>query len=378
MKPLCRDVCAISGAKDVEHLYTFKEFPVFMGCVEQSPDQDLKADMSWWISPSSGLIQLKQLIPLETLYPESHGAGAIGKLWQQHHQAFARFITDHKPRKVLEIGGAHGILATEFMQLDQVEWTIVEPNPNPIEKCPARFIKGFFDNRFEFDNDLDTVVHSHVLEHIYEPNVFTKHLAEFMRPGMRLVFSVPNMQVMLERCYTNCINFEHTLYLTETYIEHLLSKHGFKIVNKEYFLDDHSIFFAAEPSDSVVPTLLSPELYKKNRDTYLNYTRYHEQLVKELNQQIRATELSVYLFGAHVFAQYLIAFGLDTSNIKRALDNDPNKQGKRLYGTHLSVRSPKILRDVSNPIVILKAGVYNAEIKEDIVSNINASTTFLE
>jgi len=60
------------------------------------------------------------------------------------------------------------------------------------------------------------------------------------------------------------------------------------------------------------------------------------------------------------------------------LDNDVNKQKKRLYGTELMVSSPKILADEEKPIVILKAGVYNDEVSEDILSNINSSTTFFE
>ena len=85
----------------------------------------------------------------------------------------------------------------------------------------------------------------------------------------------------------------------------------------------------------------------------------------------------MYLFGAHVFAQYLTAFGLDITRITSVLDNDSKKQGNRLYGTPLLVNSPKILKDVQNPVVILKAGVYKNEIKEDILQNINAKSRFL-
>ena len=108
------------------------------------------------------------------------------------------------------------------------------------------------------------------------------------------------------------------------------------------------------------------------------YVSYHEELIQELNHKMHDVTQPVYLFGAHVFAQYLIEFGLDISRIVSLLDNDPNKAGKRLYGTNLMVQSPKALRDVTNPIVILKAGVYNQEIKEDILGNINKSVTFFE
>ena len=44
----------------------------------------------------------------------------------------------------------------------------------------------------------------------------------------------------------------------------------------------------------------------------------------------------------------------------------------------MMVESPKILLDVDNPIVILKAGVYNQEVSNDIVNNINLDTIFWE
>ena len=92
---------------------------------------------------------------------------------------------------------------------------------------------------------------------------------------------------------------------------------------------------------------------------------------------MRATRRPVYLFGAHVFSQYLFAFGLETERIAAVLDNAETKQGKRLYGTDLSVLSPKILaRCPDEPVVILRAGVYNEEIKRDILDNINPRTEF--
>jgi hypothetical protein len=378
MNLIDRTKCVISGKHDIEPLYSFPKFPVFMGCMDQVEQDDLKIDMTWWISRGSGLIQLKQLLPLEILYPESHGAGAIGALWRKHHQAFAQFLSKINPTAVLEIGGAHGILAKEYQNFSSIPWTILEPNPSPVDGCKAHFIKGFFDDKFTFKGNLDTLVHSHLFEHIYDPDEFVHHLSKFMLTGTNLVFSIPNMQVMLDRKYTNCINFEHTIFLTEPYIEYLLAKYGFRLKLKEYFMDDHSIFYKAERDPTTEPKDLPSDLYDKNKSLYLNYIHYHESLITELNEKIEASESLVYLFGAHVFAQYLIAFGLNTEKICCILDNDPAKKGKRLYGTSLMVQSPKALREVSNPIVILKAGVYNTEIKKDILENINSKVRFLE
>ena len=49
------------------------------------------------------------------------------------------------------------------------------------------------------------------------------------------------------------------------------------------------------------------------------------------------------------------------------LDNDSNKHGKRLYGTDLVVKSPEIIKDINKPTIILRAGVYNDEIREQIL-----------
>lgn len=374
-----RSSCAITGDMDLEPLDELKGFPVFMGSVDSPASQDVTADMCWSISRKSGLVQLTKLIPLDILYSESHGSGDVGRLWDLHHKAFANFTADNAtPQSVLEIGGAHGRLCKEYVQLKNIPWTIIEPNPIPVQGCSARFIKGFFDEHFRYSEIFDTVIHSHVLEHIYKPTVFMSHLSGFMRAGQKLIFSLPNMHAMLTRKYTNCINFEHTMFLTEPYVEYLLSKHGFRLATKEYFMDDHSIFYSAVRDVEVKPVILPQNLYEKNKKLYIDYVDYHKMLIADLNQKMSETTQPIYLFGAHVFAQYLLEMGLNTAKIVSLLDNDPNKQGRRLYGTKLNVSSPKVLSDVSNPIVILKAGVYNDEIKQDIMKNINKSTQFLE
>jgi hypothetical protein len=49
-----------------------------------------------------------------------------------------------------------------------------------------------------------------------------------------------------------------------------------------------------------------------------------------------------------------------------------------VYGTDLFVQAPSTLRGLVGPQVILKAGVYNDEIKKDILENINPTVRFLE
>ncbi|EBI2406871.1 SAM-dependent methyltransferase, partial [Campylobacter jejuni] len=70
--------------------------------------------------------------------------------------------------------------------------------------------------------------------------------------------------------------------------------------------------------------------------------------------------------------------GLNTEKIINILDNNPSKQEKRLYGTKFIVKSPKILKDQDDSLVILNAGVYNDEIEKDILENINKNIRILK
>lgn len=368
----------ITGSTNIEDLHTVLDFPVFMGSVEQDQSEDLTADMTWSISRDSGLIQLKKLLPLDVLYQAQTTTSAIGATWMAHHKEFAAFIQKYEPNGVLELGGAHGILSVEYSKVKSIPWTILEPNPAPVEGCRAKFIKGYFDNNFNFNGEYDAVIHSHVFEHLYEPSEFMKNLSGFVKEGQYMIFSVPDLRSWLKRNFTNCINFEHTVFLTEPYIEYMLAQYGFRTVEKKFVMEGHSIFYAAVRDMSVQPITLSSSLYKENKDTYEAFVAYHNALIRELNYKMSTITQPIYLFGAHVFAQHLLAMGLNGEKIVCLLDNDKNKQGRRLYGTNFNIQSPMVLSAVESPAVILKAGVYNEEIKKDILDNINKQTIFLE
>jgi hypothetical protein len=380
MNIIVRNSDVILKQKDLINLYSFKKFPVFMGCTNQEKKLDLLADMNWSISKESGAIQLNPLLPLEVIYKEQHGSGCVGDLWNQHHLAFAKFVYSFNFKTVLEIGGLHGILSKLYQDLDRtIDWTIIEPNPIPVKGATANFIKGYFDDEFKFDKPVDAILHSHVFEHIYDPHIFLSNISNFLTDGKYLLFSLPNLEEMLRKKYTNTLNFEHTIFLTQPYIKYLLSKYHFRVIKQEYFKEDHSIFFACIRDSKVQSSELPKELFEYNKKIFLEYVNYHHQLINDLNSKIKKLkkDQKLYLFGAHIFSQYLINFGLNVNRLEHIIDNDFNKQGKRLYGTDFKVFSPKILTNDNDPVVILKAGVYNKEIKKDILENINSKTFFL-
>jgi hypothetical protein len=160
--------------------------------------------------------------------------------------------------------------------------------------------------------------------------------------------------------------------LTEEYIEYFLSKFGFRVLEKSYFLDDHSIFYSTIRDKEIKTQNLPTDLYGKNKQLFKDYIDLHLDLVYNINQQIKPGE-KCFLFGASNQSQYLINFGLNIDSVTAILDNDVIKQGKRLYGTDKFVQSPNVLKDMVSPKVIVRAGPYTKEVVQQL-KQINPTT----
>ena len=196
-----------------------------------------------------------------------------------------------------------------------------------------------------------------------------------MDDKMYHIFSFPNLYKNLKDLFTNQLNFEHTTFLTEEITDLLLSKIGFNIIKKQYC--EHSIFYAYTKTQPK-RVMFTRDIYKKNKDVFLNYINHYKKEILDLNKQIKKNKGEIFLFGGHIFSQFIIFNGLNTDKIKCILDNSKMKQKKRLYGTSFIVNSPDILKSYNNPAVILKTASYNEEIKKDILNNINKNTIFFE
>lgn len=374
MNNIIRNKCVLTNDDDMETLVFIKKVPIFMGATNENKNSDITSNMIWQINKKSGMIQLKKIINKNILYNSSHNSGVIGETWKKHHFEFAKFINKYNPHSILEIGGGSGRLCDVYIELYKyINWTIIDINPVPGANCKAKYIKSDFDLQFENHEQFDVLVHSHFFEHVYEPITAMRKMSNMVSENKKMIFSIPNMEVMLKSKFSNCLNFEHTFLLNETYIEFLLSKFGFNIVKKHYFLNNHSIFYCVQKiTIKKQKTITFEGLYEHNKALFNDYIKYNEFIVSYINN---LNFSSLYLFGAHIFSQNLISLGVNTNKIKCILDNDTNKHFKRLYGTSLKIEPVEIIQYDSAPHIVLCAGAYNEEIKDQLYK-INSKSVF--
>ncbi len=355
----------LTNKNRLETLYTFSNFPVYAGCISGNDTDDYLLDLQVDICKDTGILQLKNIPPIEQIYLFPHN-DAIGKTWQEHNEQFATFLMKFDPRKILEIGGSPAKLAKICLQNNNdYDWTLLDPNPLYQNEPSIHSIRKYFSSDLKFEENFDTIVHSHVIEHTPNPEEFLNDISKHLIPGNLHVFSFPNMLVWLQKKYLNCMMFEHSIFLIEDYLDIILKKTGFEIIEKSYFKDDHSIFYATKYT-GIKNNLDYPNLYEKNKNLYSEFIKYYKNFVNEINSKTENFPGKLYIFGAHLFSQYLLSFGLDQSKIFGILDNSALKIGKRLYGTRLNVFDPNTIENEKDVGVIVKVGSYRNEIIDQL------------
>jgi hypothetical protein len=345
-----------------------------MGVTEQKPEHDLFEDQIWGICDDCGVLQLMILLPLDLLYETNHSTESVGETWNAHHKEFADFIAQSSETKILEIGASHGDLARKLLFINsEFEILIVEPSPgNFPNEC--RVIKDYIENQLELITDRDSVVHSHVIEHIYSPADFIKEISDKLQHGSKMFISFPNIEQLLRIGGTNSLNFEHTYFLSPEQLEFLILTNGMQLV-RNYKFRDHSYFWELEKTNDSVSVEMANIYGKANLFNQMWVTL--EDFVSRANEIISESDIPTYIFGAHVFTQGLMKLGLNSHVIVGVLDNAIEKQEKRLYGTNLSVFSPEVISSLGNVRVILRTTHYQEEIRNQLLE-LNPNVEIIE
>ena len=354
---ISRRECAICFGK-LASLYIVDKMPIKLLC-----GSDCGGDcspMSFSICQCCNTIQLDQLIPLDVLYSSSHNTISVGKTWEKYFEVFCNKVGEIVGGGiVLEIGDPSGRIAGVLDNYK--DWYIVEPNKNESVqwKENVHFIEGFFDEAFSLGFSVDRIIHSHVFEHMYSPNVFLKKCWDVLNEGGEMFFGIPNMEHIAQLGLAPCsgVFFEHTIFLSKENIEYLLKRNGFKILSV-YDYEHHSILYHVQ---KCMPSMVDLVPITNYRGLFLESIEEWKGIVRLVDDS-----MDTYIFGASYNSQYLLALGMSERNIKGILDNCKEKQGKYLYGYSLMIYPPSVICG-KKCCVIVKNGYYSNEIIEQIL-----------
>ncbi len=366
-----RSKSILTNEHTLEELYTISKFPVSLSCVSHSPSNDKYMDMIFQICQYTGIIQIKHAPSLDDIYISPHNT-SYGSIWNNLFDTFKSIINTYiqKNANIIEIGGGSLLLASKLLENQLIQRYIVyEKNISKNHLCNndprVNVINDYFTDTSVFESNIHFCIHSHVLEHVWNPVEFIRLIGKELAEDSYHCFIVPNLKETFSKKYTNALDFEHNFFIREEYIDVILNNNQFDILEKQYYLD-HSIIYITKKSNANYRIQKYPNLYTVNKFLALEFKQYHLDLITQLNHTIQSFQGKLYLFGGTGFSIYLIKFGLVTDKIIYILDNDPTKKNKRVYGTNLIVKQPNIIQNDNNVGVIVKAASYQNEIENQL------------
>jgi len=367
---MIRENCEICSSKALVPFYTLKNMPCRLGVSSSIHSYEFN-DLIYAECVVCKNVQILDLPSREKVYESNHNINIVGETWQRHHREFAEYIANFlkQPSNVLEIGDPEEKTAKWFEEeTNLISWDILEPMPSGLPKSKkVSYKKGFLDGGTDFETNYHIVVLSHVFEHILDLKSTIQNIYKVLLPGGIVAISVPNMEEILKKrsLPPASLSFEHTVYLDENKITALFEREGLELTNVKYYRD-HSIFisFSKKSATTSANTIRNQPL----KERMLAIFKEKEENVKRYVDYIETHfDAQIFIYGAHIQAQIFQVLGL-SNNIYGTLDNSKDKQGNYLYGTELMTYPVEIIATLEKPIVICDMGVYNAEIKEQLVS----------
>lgn len=306
--------------------------------------------------------QTKYLGDLSIVYDKNHN-DTYGSLKSGMMVQFANFINENeKIEGILEVGACNDALANCIQKDKLYNYFIVEPNftGNPSN---ITIIKNYAEEIDFRDVPINTIVMSHLFEHLYEPlDILSK--IENSKNIKNIYLNHPDFEHNVRNNTYVVLNSEHTFYIEHNVLIALFQKFGFVLRNRVDY-QNHSLFLQFEREETESPSL---SLINMNvRADMKSFFGTMTSIIRTLHEKIKKNPLKdYYMWPASAHSISLFACGFDTSLLKGLLDNSPNKIGKYLHTYNLYCSSfSKILEEGSPTIciIITGAGQYIKEIQ---------------
>jgi hypothetical protein len=341
----------------LEFIFKRSKFPITANPPSQKDliIDDMFADQEFYNCEFCNCIQLGTLIDPNILYKNPHNDTYLTPTWKKHHHDFAEFVLKNTKNDIVEIGGngiIHEILKDKKMDLQYSILDICEPT---LKKNNINYLFGNCED-YKFQKN-ETVVMSHVFEHLFNPRKFIENM--YKCKVDIICISIPNMLYLINSNHYLVLHNEHTYYIDKNLIVWLFSQYNYELEDYEEYIN-HSLFF---------------KFNRKKQYNIINLikdTSLTNKILKSINPffNIKIKESS-FICPAGLYGQLLMYYYKDVK-ILGFLDNDKTKQNCRVYGSPYYVYSFDKILEYKNSTIYLLAGLYNNEIKKQINSyNIN-------
>lgn len=315
---MLRTECIWCGSRDLSDIFPVERLIPIASYTTEAPKPGVWIPLNVQRCSQCFGHQVKTLGDPAIVYGKNH-AYSYGTTLRDMCKEFTVFLGS-SGTNILEIGGGNGFLADMILaERPEIGYTIVDPSY--FGSTERRSIAPCFFEDYLPSGSPDTLVMSHVFEHIYCP----RKVLEAIPKSVTAVFlNFPDLESYVRNETFHVLNPEHTFFVENQFLVKTFQRYGFRCTKQQSFRR-HSVFFQFERT-----TPSEPESYTNLRADAL-IAQYFQSIGRKV-AEIQAAPEPVYLWPCSMHSQYVLSFGVDVSRIRGFLDNCEAKHGTYLYG----------------------------------------------
>lgn len=327
--------------------------------------------------------QIKHLPDINIVYDTTH-AFPMGSIRENMDEVLGSVIAGNSNAQcIVEIGGGNGVLSDKILSMSSTisEYYIVDPCytgntdnkiiiPHLVESCVG-----------SLPSSADTLVMSHVFEHLYNP---MPTLRDLLSSNIKYVYIChPDYDsYMTKPPYNmNILHVEHSFLIDNKSMINIMNNLGYMKTNEIPF-EDYCIIWEFTRCNADLPLVpISNPISKQCFPLYLSVVYNTVNYINSILYNDSYAIYRKYIWPCSVHTVTLFNFGVKYEWLNGVLDNSPQKIGKNVYAYDIPcysfnqvISDTTSLQEGTRIIVFLNGGCYNKEI--NVQSNENV--TFIQ
>ena len=349
---MATDSCRVCGGRFFElPLIQYRDMPAV---AQNMPDaaalqDDHGVDLDVVQCAACGLVQLTS-DPVPYYREVIRATGVSDEMTQHRLDQFKNFVHDHGllGRRVLEVGCGRGEYLSLMKQVG-ADASGMEYGAESVARCRELGLnvrQGFIgDPAPAGEEPFDAFFILSYLEHLPEPSVALRAMADRLVPGGVGLIEVPNFDMMLAKKMFLELMRDHLLYFTRETLVSTLQFNGFEVVECKVSWHDYIISAVVE----------------KRRPLDISDFEQHQAMLTQQLQDLVARYGRGRVAAGHQALAFRALADLGVK-IKYVVDSAPFKQGRYTPVTHIPIVAPARLDEDPVDAVVVLAGSYSDEV----------------
>lgn len=193
---------------------------------------------------------------------------------------------DLRNKHILDIGCGEGTLMMKFKEMG-ADVGGIDLSKEGVNLCKQRGLKArkmdIVEDKIPWSNEFDLVIASEVIEHIFDPFIFLRNINKIIKDRGTIVLTTPNFsyyrwifKYLLNKTPTQIQNPTHIRFYTLKYLELIVKKQGFDIVDSKCLVGKNTKFKFGRRLVILGKKATRPQ-YEDIDDYYIHYVKMNRQ-----------------------------------------------------------------------------------------------------